>query len=84
MQKGTYMQKMNIIETIGNNIQEIRLKKNISLEKLSAKCGINKEVLENFEIGKNTGIAIWHYKDIANALGVDIEDITKGLVFVEN
>lgn len=61
---------LQLIKTIGENIQKIRAEKNISLELLSEKTGISKKYLKKIETGKAIGIKTSHFILIAEALSV--------------
>ena len=78
------MEDFNIIEILGKNIHNIRFKKNMSLKNLAQKAGISLSILRRFEAGEQSGLTLRHYVQIADALGVSLEEITKGIEFTED
>ena len=78
------MEELTIIEILGKNIHNIRFEKNMSLRDLAQKADINLSILRRFEAGEQSGLTLRHYVQIADALGVSIEEITKGIEFTED
>ena len=78
------MNERNVLEILGKNLHDIRFEKNISLQELAEKADIDIETLRKFEAGEYSGINISQHIEIANALGVKYEEITKGIQFVED
>ena len=54
------MQKENILIQFGKNVQKIRLKKNLTLEEVSLKTGINIGYLKKIEKGKAKRVSTKH------------------------
>ena len=78
------MNERNVLEILGKNMHDIRYKKNISLQELAELVNIDIETLRKFEAGEYSGVSISQYKEIANVLKVNFEEITKGIEFVED
>ena len=77
------MKDINIIKIIAQNIHDIRIKKNISLQELSERTGIDINVIRKLGSGEpNQGIPT--FIKLAEGLGVDYREITKGINFVED
>lgn len=77
------MKQMDVIRIIAKNIHDIRLEKNISLEELSERTGIDIETIRKLGSG-DPGNGIVTFLKIAEGLGVDLDEITNGIEFVED
>ena len=75
------MEEINVLEILGKNIHNIRFEKNISIQELAQKANIDVEALKKFETGEYSKLKMHQYIEIANALGVDYKEITKGIRF---
>ena len=69
---------MNVKEKLGNRINELRLEKSLSQEKLALKANIDRAYMHMIEKGK-TNVSIELIEKIANALEIEIREL-----FVEN
>ena len=69
---------MNVKEQLGNRINELRLEKSLSQEKLALKANIDRAYMHMIEKGK-TNVSIELIEKIANALEIEIREL-----FVEN
>ena len=78
------MQQMNVIKIIAKNIHDIRIRKNISLQELSEKTNISIEEIKKLGSDQSSCIGIPVYIQFADALGVDLEEITIGILLVED
>lgn len=67
-----------IRKKFGERIREIRLKQNISQEKLALKIDMDRTYYASVELGKRN-IAICNIKKIADGLGVSISEIFKDI-----
>ena len=65
---------MNVKEKLGNRINELRLEKSLSQEKLALKANIDRAYMHLIEKGK-TNVSIELIEKIANALEVKIKDL---------
>ena len=75
------MDERNVLEVLGKNLHDIRFKKNISLQELSKMTDIDIETLMKFESGESSVLTIEQYIIIADRLGVNYKEITKGISF---
>ncbi len=62
-----------ITEKVGQRIRELRLKQNLSQEKLALKAGIDRTYLAGVESGKRNA-TITSIEKIVTALGVELKD----------
>lgn len=67
-----------IRKKFGERIREIRLKQNISQEKLALKIDMDRTYYASVELGKRN-IALCNIKKIADGLGVSISEIFKDI-----
>ena len=65
------------LSTIGINIRKYRHKRNISQDKLSKLAGITLHTITKIESGVTSDPRIETVKKIANALGVNIDNLVK-------
>lgn len=65
------------LENIGLNIKKLRLEKNISQEKLAARCNLSKQTIYLIEKGENKNPRIKQLLNIANVLDVPIDAVIK-------
>lgn len=70
------MEMKNRLKNIGINIKSERLRRGISQEELAEKCDISRNSVSLIETGKINPTII-RVIDIADALGVDIDDLVK-------
>ena len=78
------MNEINVLEILGKNMHDIRFEKNISIQELAQKVNIDIEILKNFESGGFSSITLKQYVEIANVLGVNIKELTKGIEFTDD
>lgn len=78
------MKNKTIIQIISKNIHDIRISKNISLKELAVKSEIDIEFIKQLGSGTCLELGPIIYSKIANGLGVNLKDITKGIEFVED
>lgn len=62
-----------ITEKVGQRIRELRLKQNLSQEKLALKAGVDRTYLAGVESGKRNA-TITSIDKIVKALGVELKD----------
>jgi len=62
-----------ITEKVGQRIRELRLKQNLSQEKLALKAGVDRTYLAGVESGKRNA-TITSIDKIVTALGVELKD----------
>ena len=60
--------------TIGKNIHDMRIRKKLTLDKLSRRTNISSQKLDRFEIGKHE-LCLNHLVTIAAALHVNVSDL---------
>ncbi len=65
--------ELMITEKVGQRIRELRLKQNLSQEKLALKAGIDRTYLAGVESGKRNA-TITSIEKIVTALGVELKD----------
>lgn len=66
--------KEDVSKKVGNRIREIRISKNLSMEKLATDTGIEYSQLSRIELGKiNT--SIYHVYIISHSLKVPIQEL---------
>lgn len=65
------------LENMGINIKNLREKKNISQEKLAAKCNLSKQAIYLLEKGRNKNPGIKQLESIANCLDVPLDRLTQ-------
>lgn len=68
--------KQDIIEKFAKRLKEIRLKKNISQEKLGFKADLDRTYISGVERGKRN-ISLRNIEKLATALEIDIIDFFK-------
>jgi len=73
---------MNVKEKLGNRINELRLEKSLSQEKLALKANIDRAYMHLIEKGK-TNVSIELIEKIANALEVEIRELFEENVLVK-
>ena len=78
------MDERNVIEILGRNVHDVRCKKNMSIQELAEKLNLEIDVLIKVEAEEYSGLNILQHIQIAKALGVNYEEITKGIKFVED
>ena len=77
MKKNYDVETMKILKILGNNVQKIRLKKNISIKEMSEKTGIREKYLKKIEKGEAMGITTSKIFLIAEALSVRVSLLLK-------
>jgi transcriptional regulator with XRE-family HTH domain len=66
--------KEDVSKKVGTRIREIRISKNLSMEKLATDTGIEYSQLSRIELGKiNT--SIYHVYIISQSLNVPVQDL---------
>ena len=78
------MKQMDVIRIIAKNIHDIRLEKNISMQELAEKTDTDINVLKKLGSGECSGLGIPLYIKIAEGLGVSLDEIMRGIEFVED
>ena len=79
------MRPIGVVETISKNIHNIRIEKNISLQELADRAGIEVETIRKLGSGIVVGgMGPPLYAKIAKALGVNVRELMKGLTLVED
>lgn len=78
------MKERNVLEVLGKNMHDIRYRKNISIQELSKIVNIDIETLMRFESGLSSVLTIEEYIKIADGLGVNYKEITKGINFEQD
>jgi len=73
-----YTDRVSIKEKIGLRIKDLRLKKELSQEKFSHKCELDRTYIASVEKGKRN-ISIVNLEKIARALDISISELFKGL-----
>lgn len=73
---------MNVKEKLGNRINELRLEKSLSQEKLALKANIDRAYMHLIEKGK-TNVSIELIEKIAIALEVEIRELFEENVLVK-
>ena len=69
---------LEYIKKLGNNIQKLRKKRNISINELSEKTGIRAEYLKKIENGKAYRVTLnRHLSKIANVLNIKLFELLK-------
>ncbi|MCB1189064.1 MAG: helix-turn-helix transcriptional regulator [Leptospiraceae bacterium] len=66
----------HIVETVKENLKNLRQKRNLSLDKLALRCGVSRAMLSQIEQGKSTPTISVLWK-IANGLSVPFSDLLK-------
>ena len=79
-----FMNERNVMEILGKNMHDIRFEKNVSLQELAEKTNIDIEILRKFESGEYSEIKIEQYPLIAHVLDVSLQEMTKGIQFIED
>ena len=69
---------MNIKEKIGHRMRDLRLKRNLSQEKFSHLCELDRTYIASIENGKRN-VSIVNIQKITEALGVSLSDFFKGV-----
>ncbi len=69
----------NIFKIFGQNVQNARIEKGITLDELSQKTGIRKQYLIKIEKGEAVRITASHLFIIAEGLNVKASILAKGL-----
>ena len=70
-----FNEELRIIQkNIGNNIHETRLRKKITLNRLSRLTGLSMRLIDQYEMGKNN-LRIRELFKISSALDVEIEHL---------
>lgn len=73
------MTEDEFLKATGENIRKIRLKKDISLEKVAEKTHLNIEYLKKIEAGKVKRLKVSHFVMIAQALNIKPSELAEGL-----
>lgn len=68
------MTKESLMVTIGNNLRNYRLSRNMTQEKLAELVGVSTSFCANIERGKK-GVSIFILRDFADALGITANDL---------
>ena len=63
------MNKKQVLEEVGHNIQVARMKKNLTQEQLAEKCNVSTQYIGSIERGKTPGSMLLII-DICNVLGI--------------
>ena len=63
---------------IGKNIREARTRKHMSAQELAGRCDFEKSTIARLEAG-NTNPTVFTLYKISQALGVNLEEIVKGV-----
>lgn len=69
---------MNIQEKLGHRIKELRQKQGLSQEQFAHLCGLDRTYMTSVENGKRN-LSLQNIKKIADALGISISELFKGL-----
>ena len=77
MKKNYDVETIRLIKNLGNNVQKIRLSKNISIKEMSEKTGIREKYLKKIEKGEAMGITTSKIFLIAEALSVKVSLLVK-------
>ena len=77
MKKNYDVETMKILKILGNNVQKIRLSKNISIKEMSEKTSIREKYLKKIEKGEAMGITTSKIFLIAEALSVRVSLLLK-------
>ncbi len=72
---------MNIGEAVRLRILELCSNNNISVNKLSIKCGITQSTLNNITSGRNNSATISTIKKICDGLDISIQDFFASKLF---
>lgn len=67
-----------IDQIVGQNLREARIKADVSQEKLGDIVGVSFQQIQKYESGKNR-ISASKLVDIANALGIELEELFLGV-----
>ncbi len=70
--------KPDIIEAFGQRVRELRKKAGLSQEAFAAKCGLDRTYIGGIERGERN-VALRNLSVIANALGMSVSRLMKGL-----
>jgi transcriptional regulator with XRE-family HTH domain len=68
----------DIAVRLGQRVRELRLAKGLSQEAFAAICGLDRTYVSGIERGKRN-VAIRNIAAIANALGITISELTRGV-----
>ena len=71
---------MNVQEKFGQRVKELRLKKNLSQEKLANTAEIDRTYMTSLENGRRN-ISIQNIEKIINALGISLSDFFDADIF---
>ena len=77
MKKNYNGEAIKLIKILGNNVQKIRISKNISIKEMSEKTGIREKYLKKIEKGEAIGITTSKIFLIADALSVKVSLLVK-------
>lgn len=66
------MSKDELIEIIGNNLQQLRIQNGLTQEQLAEMVGISTSFYANVESGKR-GVSLWVLYNIAQCLNVSVD-----------
>ena len=69
---------MDIKESLGRRIAELRKKKGLSQEKLAFKAGIDRTYINSVENG-HRNISLLNLEKISKALGLSLSEMLKGI-----
>lgn len=69
---------MTIQEKLGQRIKQLRQKKGLSQEQFAYLCELDRTYMTSVENGKRN-VSLQNIKKIANALGVSISELFKGV-----
>lgn len=78
------MREINVVKLISKNIHDIRVEKNISLQELAQRSNLDVETIRLLGTGTCRGLGPEIYAKIAKGLDVDLSELMKGLVFVDD
>lgn len=62
---------------LSNNLKKIRLMRNLTQIELSKKAGVSQSAISDIETGKRPNPSITIIKCLADALGVNVNDLFK-------
>jgi transcriptional regulator with XRE-family HTH domain len=70
--------RSNILDRFGKRVRELRKARKLSQEAFADKCGLDRTYISGIERGKRN-VALYNLENIAQALGVSISELTRGM-----
>ena len=70
--------RADILKRFGQRVRELRSDQGFSQESLADDCGLDRTYIGSIERGERN-VALRNIEKIADALGISIADLTKGL-----